>query len=57
MHEYFHVLQRIALAWMQKKENSLYCSGGILADDQVFRFFSGLFELTSLCAVVKSSQL
>lgn len=29
-------LQRIALSWMvQKETNSLHCSGGILADDQV----------------------
>lgn len=29
-------MQRIALAWMEKRERGAECAGGILADDQVF---------------------
>lgn len=29
------VSKKIALAWMVQKEKSVYCAGGILADDQV----------------------
>ncbi|XP_078445931.1 helicase-like transcription factor CHR28 isoform X2 [Wolffia australiana] len=39
--------QKIALAWMQKKENSSYCSGGILADDQ------GLGKTVSVLALIQ----
>ncbi|XP_057986297.1 helicase-like transcription factor CHR28 isoform X2 [Hevea brasiliensis] len=38
--------QRIALSWMIQKETSMYCSGGILADDQ------GLGKTVSTIALI-----
>lgn len=35
----FFVLKKIALAWMVQKEQSRHCAGGILADDQVHKYF------------------
>ncbi|KAJ9563696.1 hypothetical protein OSB04_008856 [Centaurea solstitialis] len=42
--------QKIALAWMLEKENSVACSGGILADDQ------GLGKTISIIALVQMQK-
>ncbi|KAI3711094.1 hypothetical protein L2E82_40932 [Cichorium intybus] len=42
--------QKIALAWMLDKENSVACSGGILADDQ------GLGKTVSVIALVQMQK-
>ncbi|KAG6536821.1 hypothetical protein ZIOFF_001890 [Zingiber officinale] len=39
--------QKIALAWMVQKENSVHCAGGILADDQ------GLGKTISMIALIQ----
>ncbi|KAI3719806.1 hypothetical protein L6452_20711 [Arctium lappa] len=42
--------QKIALAWMLQKENSVACSGGILADDQ------GLGKTISIIALIQMQK-
>ncbi|XP_042376321.1 helicase-like transcription factor CHR28 [Zingiber officinale] len=42
--------QKIALAWMVQKENSVYCAGGILADDQ------GLGKTVSMIALIQKQM-
>ncbi|XP_074562916.1 helicase-like transcription factor CHR28 [Curcuma longa] len=42
--------QKIALAWMVQKENSVHCTGGILADDQ------GLGKTVSMIALIQKQM-